>query len=47
MSDFNLTVTIDTAILPTLIDGGYKLCIAKKVNNQYTVVWQGSKWVHL
>ncbi|EIW62564.1 uncharacterized protein TRAVEDRAFT_68950 [Trametes versicolor FP-101664 SS1] len=42
MSDFNLAVNIDPAVLPILIDAGYKLCIAKKVNNQYTVVWQGS-----
>ncbi|KAI0633776.1 hypothetical protein C8Q77DRAFT_1057829 [Trametes polyzona] len=42
MSTFNLSVTIDTGILPTLVQAGYKLCIAKKVNGAYTVVWQGS-----
>ncbi|KAH9851346.1 hypothetical protein C2E23DRAFT_886533 [Lenzites betulinus] len=40
--DYSLTVSIDTGILPTLINAGYKLCIAKKVNGVYTVIWQGS-----
>ncbi|KAH9851378.1 hypothetical protein C2E23DRAFT_732983 [Lenzites betulinus] len=40
--DYNLTVSIDIGILPFLVNGGYKLCIAKKVNGVYTVIWQGS-----
>ncbi|KAH9851342.1 hypothetical protein C2E23DRAFT_886530 [Lenzites betulinus] len=41
MSEYKLNVRIDTAALPILIKAGYKLCIAKKVNNSYTVIWQG------
>ncbi|KAI0373502.1 hypothetical protein BV20DRAFT_740402 [Pilatotrama ljubarskyi] len=40
--EYNLNVTIDSNILPTLVDAHYKLCIAKKVNGAYTVVWQGN-----
>ncbi|KAI0824051.1 hypothetical protein BC628DRAFT_1420479 [Trametes gibbosa] len=40
--DYNLDVSIDINILPTLVKAGYQLCIAKKVNGVYTVIWQGS-----
>lgn len=38
---YSLNVQIDSTILPTLKDSGYFLCLAKKVNNNYTVVWSG------
>lgn len=43
MSEYALNVRIDPAALPILIKAGYKLCIAKKVNNSYSVIWQGSE----
>ncbi|KAI0766822.1 hypothetical protein BD413DRAFT_614826 [Trametes elegans] len=40
--EYDLTVNIDPDMLRDLLDFGYNLCIAKKVNDAYTVVWQGS-----
>ncbi|KAI0360894.1 hypothetical protein OH77DRAFT_735449 [Trametes cingulata] len=39
---YTLNVTIDPLMQQFLQEGKYKLCIAKKVNGAYTVVWQGS-----
>ncbi|PPQ64860.1 hypothetical protein CVT26_002578 [Gymnopilus dilepis] len=40
---FNLTVQISDNQLTNLKDLGYNLCIAKKVNQNYTVVWSGNQ----
>jgi len=45
MGTYTLQVNIDPSIFPTLANAGYKLCIAKKVNNQYTVVWSGTTFL--
>ncbi|TFK32228.1 hypothetical protein BDQ12DRAFT_728838 [Crucibulum laeve] len=39
MSQYTLNVKIDTDDLQRLKKSGYKLCIAKKVNGIYNVVW--------
>lgn len=36
-----LVVNIESEILTTLKQSGYVLCVAKKVNDSYTVIWQG------
>ncbi|KAH9851339.1 hypothetical protein C2E23DRAFT_886528 [Lenzites betulinus] len=37
---YSLAVSIDPGVLPLLLRNGYKLCIARKVNSTYDVVWQ-------
>lgn len=41
----HLQVTVDSEILNTLKTNNYVLCIAKMVNNAYTVIWEGKKSV--
>jgi hypothetical protein len=43
MATYILQVNIDPGMLPFLRDGGYYLCIAKKVNEKYNVVWSGQR----
>ncbi|KAF9455894.1 hypothetical protein BDZ94DRAFT_1241923, partial [Collybia nuda] len=38
---YTLHIDLDDTELATLKSSGYSLCIAKKVNNAYNVVWQG------
>ncbi|KAH9851345.1 hypothetical protein C2E23DRAFT_733124 [Lenzites betulinus] len=45
MSTFSLTVNVDPTDLSALKTAGYKLCIAKKVNNTYNTVWRGSSFL--
>jgi hypothetical protein len=45
MGTYVLNINVDSTIFPTLVNGGYKLCIAQKVNDQYTVVWSGTTFV--
>lgn len=37
---YSLSVSIDPGVLPLLLRNGYKLCLARKVNSTYDVVWQ-------
>ncbi len=45
MATYTLTVNVDSADLVPLKEAGYKLCIAKRVNDKYDVVWSGSEYV--
>ncbi|KAH9851343.1 hypothetical protein C2E23DRAFT_886540 [Lenzites betulinus] len=45
MSDFYLSVHVNPNDLATLKAAGYKLCIAKKVNNKYNTVWKGGSFL--
>lgn len=40
MASFSLTVNINPCEIPHLVKSGYKLCVARKVNHDYTVVWK-------
>lgn len=42
---FSLTVTVNSADIASLKAAGYKLCLAKKVNGTFNVIWQGGKYV--
>lgn len=42
---YTLNVMLDAAELQDMKESGYSLCIAKKVNNKYNVVWQGTSSV--
>ncbi|PSS06824.1 hypothetical protein PHLCEN_2v3543 [Hermanssonia centrifuga] len=44
MSTYNLTISINSADIPLLKDGDYRLCIAKRVNDKYDVVWSGGSF---
>ncbi|KIK52899.1 hypothetical protein GYMLUDRAFT_265291 [Collybiopsis luxurians FD-317 M1] len=43
MTNYNLDVLIDKEQLQLLLDNSYTLCIARKVNDQYNVVWKSIK----
>ncbi|KAI0824074.1 hypothetical protein BC628DRAFT_477441 [Trametes gibbosa] len=45
MSTFSLTVNVNSSDIAALKAAGYKLCIAKKVNNTYNTVWRGSSFL--
>lgn len=38
---YTLQVDLDTTQVALMKQSGYSLCLAKKVNNTYNVVWQG------
>jgi hypothetical protein len=45
MGTYSLTVDIDSNQYPTLKASGYNLCIAKKVNGVFNVVWSGADFL--
>lgn len=45
MSSKNLQINVEPEILTTLKKNNYVLCIAKMVNDDYTVIWQGLKTI--
>ncbi|KAI0816038.1 hypothetical protein BC628DRAFT_1152579 [Trametes gibbosa] len=45
MSTFTLSVHVNPSDLSVLKKAGYKLCIAKKVNNKYNTVWRGGSFL--
>jgi len=45
MGTYSLTVNIDSTQYPVLKNSGYNLCIAKKVNGVYNVVWSGTTFL--
>ncbi|KAH9851379.1 hypothetical protein C2E23DRAFT_886558 [Lenzites betulinus] len=45
MSTFSLSVNIHSSDIGPLKEAGYKLCIAKKVNNTYNTVWRGGSFL--
>lgn len=42
---YTLKIVLDAAEIQDLKEGKYSLCIAKKVNNKYNVVWHGTSSV--
>ncbi len=45
MSTYTLTVNVNSDDVLRLKQAGYKLCIAKRVNGKYDVVWSGAEYV--
>ncbi|PSS06600.1 hypothetical protein PHLCEN_2v3658 [Hermanssonia centrifuga] len=45
MSTYNLDISVNIADIPILKNGGYRLCIAKRVNGKYDVVWSGGAFI--
>ncbi|KAI0824038.1 hypothetical protein BC628DRAFT_1420466 [Trametes gibbosa] len=43
---YSLTVIVNSADIPILKAAGYKLCLAKKVNNSFNVIWQGGNFLY-
>ncbi|KAH9851400.1 hypothetical protein C2E23DRAFT_886576 [Lenzites betulinus] len=43
---YTLTVVVNSADIPILKAAGYKLCLAKKVNNSFNVIWQGGNFLY-
>ncbi|KAL1945652.1 hypothetical protein VTO73DRAFT_1654 [Trametes versicolor] len=43
---FSLTVTVNSADIAPLKAAGYKLCLAKKVNGTFNVIWQGGNFLY-
>jgi hypothetical protein len=46
MSKFTLDVHVDNEAIAELKKDGYQLCIAKKVMDKYTVVWEGRNFLN-
>ncbi len=46
MSTYDLNISVNPADIPLLKNAGYRLCIAKRVNGKYDVVWSGGAYVH-
>lgn len=40
MTLFSLHININPCEIPGLINSGYRLCVARKVGNDYTIVWK-------
>jgi hypothetical protein len=45
MVTYTLTVDIGEDVYATLKKGGYKLCICKKIKDEYNVVWEGNTFL--
>lgn len=45
MTFFSLRVNINPCEIPSLINSGYGLCVARKVGNDYTIVWKAIRKV--
>ncbi|THG97794.1 hypothetical protein EW026_g4290 [Hermanssonia centrifuga] len=45
MSTYDLNISVNPADIPLLKNAGYRLCIAKRVNGKYDVVWSGGAFI--